>query len=282
MALLDNGVQINTIMPSFIKECSLNVGPLMGLVGRQKACVGLGNVLTWPLGYILIWVHIDGVQGYDKNQIALVIPDLSNFAVWVPVNLGTPMISCVINVIKEKEIDTCGMPWVNARVAYLLAVRQATAMIEDGNPEESDSNDYGETVTTKEAETTDAFSSQVIHAETKTAHRGEGINMMTQALCIEDRSLPQGLMVQNAYTELCGGSKNITVVVRNSTTYPQTLRKKTPVARAVAVTQIPELPVQIGLTEASEKGHGHQMPKLTVKQQQEKLFKDLELSGLEA
>ena len=104
---------------------------------------------------------------------------------------------------------------------------------------------------------------------------------MTQALHIEDGSLPQGLTVQNAYVEFCGGSKNVTVVVRNSTTYPQTLRKKTPVARAVMVTQIPELPVQISLTEASEKDHGHQMPKLTVKQWQEKLFDEVDLSRLE-
>ena len=34
MALLDNGVQINTIMPSFMEEQSLNVGPLSDLVGR--------------------------------------------------------------------------------------------------------------------------------------------------------------------------------------------------------------------------------------------------------
>ena len=79
-------------------------------------------------------------------------------------------------------------------------------------------------------------------------------------------------MVQIAYMELCSGSKNVAVVVRNSTAYPQTLRKKTPVARAVMVTWIPELSVQIGLMEASKKDHDHQMPKLTVKQWQEKLF----------
>ena len=69
---------------------------------------------------------------------------------------------------------------------------------------------------------------------------------------------PQGLMVQNAYMELCSGSKNIAVVVRNSMVYPQTLEKKTPVVRAVTVTWVPEFPVQIGLTEASEEDHGHQ------------------------
>ena len=113
----------------------------------------------------------------------------------------------------------------------------------------------------------------------RTAHTGEGINMMTQALHAEDGSLPQGLMVQNTYTELHNGSKNVAVVVRNSTAYPQTLKKKTPVARAVAVTWVPEPPVQTGLTEVLDMAQGHQMPKLTVKQRQEKLFEELDLSG---
>ena len=154
-------------------------------------------------------VQVHGVQGYDEDQIALVIPDMSKFVVQVPVILGTlMMISHVMNVIKEGEIDALVMPWVNACVAYILAVRWAIATIEDGAPsEESDPNDYDEIVTTKEAETIDAFSSQVIPAKMKTAHWGEGINMMTQALHIQDRSLPQGLMVQNAYTELQGSSK---------------------------------------------------------------------------
>ena len=81
MALLDNGMQINMITPSFVEEHSLNEGPLTDLVGGCVTCVGLGNALTQPLGYIVIWVHMDGVQGYDKDQIALVIPDLSDFAV---------------------------------------------------------------------------------------------------------------------------------------------------------------------------------------------------------
>ena len=42
------------------------------------------------MGYIIIWVQVDGVQGYDEDQIALVIPDLSDFAAQVPVIWGNP------------------------------------------------------------------------------------------------------------------------------------------------------------------------------------------------
>ena len=103
MALLNNSVQINTTTPSFIEECSLDVGSLADLVGGCVTCVGLGNALTKPLGYVVIQVQVDGVQGYDEDQIALVILDLSNLVVRVPVILGTPTISQVVNVIREGD-----------------------------------------------------------------------------------------------------------------------------------------------------------------------------------
>ena len=67
MALLNNGTWINTIMLSFVEDHSFDVGPLSDLVGRQTACVGLGNALTWPLDYIIIQVQVDRVQGYDED-----------------------------------------------------------------------------------------------------------------------------------------------------------------------------------------------------------------------
>ena len=49
--------------------------------------------------------------GYDEDQKKKMILDLTNFVAWVPVILGTPMISHIINVIKEKEMDLLVMPW---------------------------------------------------------------------------------------------------------------------------------------------------------------------------
>ena len=92
MALLDNGVQVNTITPKYVKEHSLLVGPITDLMGAKVACIGLGNAYTRPLGYVIIQVQVDGVQGYDKDQIALIIPDFSKFAVRVPIILGMPTI----------------------------------------------------------------------------------------------------------------------------------------------------------------------------------------------
>ena len=93
MAVLDNGAQINTIMPKYVRDHSLQMGLITNLLGAKVTCMGLGNAYTRPLGYVIIWVQVDRVQGYDEDRIALVILDLSYFVAQIPVILGTPTIS---------------------------------------------------------------------------------------------------------------------------------------------------------------------------------------------
>ena len=68
------------------EQHSLQVGPITDLMGSKVACVGLGNAYTRPLGYMVIWVQVDRVQGYDEDQITLVILDFSNFALESPLS----------------------------------------------------------------------------------------------------------------------------------------------------------------------------------------------------
>ena len=105
--------------------------------------------------------------------------------------------------------------------------------------------------------------------------------MMTQALCAGDGFLPLGLTVQNVYTELHSGSKNVTVVVRNKTADPQTLRKRTAVARAVVTIQLLEPTMWAAPTDVPNGAQSLLTPKLTVQQRKKKLFEELDLSGLE-
>ena len=92
--------------------------------------------------------------------------------------------------------------------------------------------------------------------------------------------MPQGLIVQNMYTELRQGSNKAVMVVRNSMAYSQTLQKKTPVARAVAVLPVPKPPMEVQLQEGGDKPQGPYTPRLTVRQRHGKLFNELGLSGL--
>ena len=123
MALLDNGTKINTITPGFIENHSLDMGPLSDLM-----CADESSAQAWEtpsldlLATSSYEVQVDGVQGYDEDQIALVVLDLSNFMAQVPMILGTPTIGHIMNMIREKEIEALATPWVNAGVAYHLAV----------------------------------------------------------------------------------------------------------------------------------------------------------------
>ena len=150
------------------------MGPITDLIGTKVACMGLGNAYTQSLGYIIVWVQVDGVQGYDEDQIALVVPDESKFTKWIPVILGTPTISCIVNVMKERDIDALVMPWAYARVVHLPSVcRAMTTIVDDEATETASSNGYDEAVFTRNMETIDAFSSHVLPAKSrKSLHRG--------------------------------------------------------------------------------------------------------------
>ena len=108
---------------------------------------------------------MDRVQGYDEDQIALIIPDFSKFATRVPVILGTPTIGQVVNVMRE------AMPWANARAAHLLAVRRMTPL-EVGNDQEEgyDTDKNGPLMYTQKAEMLEPFSSHVVPVKTTKAY----------------------------------------------------------------------------------------------------------------
>ena len=95
---------------------------------------------------------------------------------------------------------------------------------------------------TQKVETLEPFSSHVIPMKTMEVYLGEHLNVMVQALYVQDGILPPGLTGQNMYTELRKGSKKAVVVVQNHTAYPQTLQKNTPVVRAIPIQLVPETP----------------------------------------
>ena len=281
MALLDNGPQVNTITQRYVQEHSLPAGLITDLMDSKVACVGLGNSYTRLLGYAIIWVQVDRVQGYDEDQIGLIIPDLSHFVKRVPVILGTPTIGQVVNVMMEAEMDALAMLWVNARASHLLAVhRMAPAEVEDDRKDRYNTSQEGFVMHTQKVEILGPFSSHVIPIKMMEAYLGECLNMMMQSLHVQDGTLLPGLMVQNMYTELRKGSKKVVVVVQNQTAYPQTLRKKIPVARMIPVQLVPEAPMPDILLDQDETCQGQQTSKLMIRQRHGKLFNELDLSSL--
>ena len=82
-----------------------------------------------------------------------------------------------------------------------------TVEVGDGLKEECNPDGYDQVMFTQNVETIEPFSSHVVSVKAGRAYTGEHINVMVQALQTEDGSFPQGLTVQNTYTELRQGSK---------------------------------------------------------------------------
>ena len=126
--------------------------------------------------------------------------------------------------MREVVMDALAMPWANVRESHLLAVWRMTPMEVENNQEDRyDTDEDNPLMYTQKVETLEPFSSHVISIKTVKAYLGECINVMVQALCTQDGSLPPGLNVQNTYTKLRKDGKKAVVEVWNNTAYLQML-----------------------------------------------------------
>ena len=85
----------------FAKAHSLDVGPLRDLVDSTLKINWFRGQFFQLLGYVIIRVKVEGVKGYNKDQVALVIPDSTTFGSRVPVTLGTPTI---IQIMSSRRV----------------------------------------------------------------------------------------------------------------------------------------------------------------------------------
>ena len=121
LALLDSGSNINTVTSEFVKAHSLDVGPLSNLVDGTLKINGFGGLFSQPLGNVMIRVLVEGVKGYNEDQVALVIPESTTFRSRVPVTLDTPTINQIMNVMKESKIDELSVSLSGSKMYCLLA-----------------------------------------------------------------------------------------------------------------------------------------------------------------
>ena len=84
---------------------------------------GIGGISVESVGFVMMNVKVSCVQGYDEDQIAIVMDD-PGMSEW-PVILGTPTLYRVMKVIKESEISKLAVPWVSSQVSWLMRDVQA-------------------------------------------------------------------------------------------------------------------------------------------------------------
>ena len=77
--LLDNGAQLNFITPAYAQERGMDIMSLDYLAqeigGPVPPIRGIGGIPVEPIGFVMMNVKVPCVQGYDEDQIAIVMND---------------------------------------------------------------------------------------------------------------------------------------------------------------------------------------------------------------
>ena len=111
--LLDDGLQINSVMPAYAHEHNMVVGLLEELASDPSGNLiqGMRGCQTSALGYVVFCVQIEGMKSYNEEQVALVMEDEPKFGHRVPIILGTPTIHRVVRSMKESEMENASPEW---------------------------------------------------------------------------------------------------------------------------------------------------------------------------
>ena len=279
--LLDNGAQLNFITPAYAQERGMDIMSLDYLAQEIGGSVllirGIGGISVEPVGFVMMNVKVPCVQGYNEDQIAIVMDD-PGMSEW-PVILGTPTLYRVMEVIKESEISKLAVLWASSQVSWLMRDVQAklgqVVMNDVANKPISPLN-VDEVVRVASKCTVPPFSHKAILGKVNLILHGYKMNVMTHGLEKQSPSLPLGIDVQMVYATLADGSNRVTVVLRNNTQDWLEIKKGVPITRMVATNEVPKVTNLFSAEEPKEP------PTLTEAERQDLLLEKLDLTGLEA
>ena len=249
---------------------------------------GLGGRVTEPLGYVMLRIQIPYMPSYDKDQVALVVSEDSNFLRKCQVVLGTSTFNRAIQAMKESEMENAPEAWQNAQHTYEFANYMVQLDLEDYGmtmPTNTGENptDLDELILLKNKTTIPAFESIILHCRThRTMMMGYKLHVMTQTTYPEDRAnLPDGVYVVKTYTELHDGRRNVSVVLCYLMGKPVHLPAGRPVAWVVAMNAIPNATPSPEFLKKLDEMEPDQNPlkKLTIEERQKLLLELLRKEG---
>ena len=289
--LIDSGVWSNAMTPTYVKEHKMKVRPVHDLALHPTSIPisSIGGHMA-ALGYVIINVQVEGIPSYYEEQVALVIPNVTQLGLKVLVILGTPTIHRLCCQMKESEIWTAPWEWQHALLSYKasrnVSIHTMTPQLNVDPGTEYPTNtvqnpiDLDEPVFLKDKVIIPAFASQIVHIWTqKTFMKGHRLNVMVQPMYPEDKvKLPVGLYVQWVYTKMKDGRQNVSTVLCNGTGKPMHLAARWLVGCIVAANLVPDAVASPEL-EAKLAKDGELEPPLTMEQHQELLMKVLEENG---
>ena len=222
-------------------------------------------------------IKVPGVEGYDEDQIAIVMDD-PGMTEW-PVILGTPTLYRVMEVIKESEISKLAVPWASSQVSWLMRdvlAKLSQVVINDVANKPIAPLHVDEVVRVASKCTIPPFGHKAIHGKVNLILHGYKMNVMTHGLEKWSPSLSLGIDVQTVYATLADGSNRVTIVLGNNTQDWLEIKKGVPIARMVAANEVPKVTNLFSPEQTKEQST------LTETERQDRLLKKLDLLGLEA
>ena len=237
----------------------------------------MSSSLVEPTGFVLMNVKVPCIQGYDEDQVTLVMDDPGMTE--CPVILGTSTLYQVMEVIKESEISKLAVPWSSSQILWLMrdvTARLGQVVVSDVANKPIAPLNVDEVVRVASKCTVPPFGHKVIHGKVNLVLHGCRLNVMTHGLEKRSPSLPLGIDVQTAYSTLANGSNRVPVILRNNTQDWLEVKKGVPIARMVTANAIPKV------THILPAGNPHEQSTLTEAERQELLLEKLDLTGLEA
>ena len=117
--LINSGARSNAVTPTYVKEHKMKVQPVHNLA-LPPTSIPISSIggHTAALRYVIINVQVEGIPSYYEEQVALVIPNVTQLGLKVLVILGTPMIHRLCCQMKESQIQTALEEWQHALLSY--------------------------------------------------------------------------------------------------------------------------------------------------------------------
>ena len=244
--LLDNGSQLNFIPPAYARKWGMDIMSLDSLPqevgGKLPPILGIGGIMVDPEGFIMMNVKVPCVNGYNEDQIAIIMDDPGMKDCLVI--LGMPTIFRVMEVIKESEISKLAIPWASSRVSWLMRgvhAQMSQLTVDDVANKSVAPLSVDKVVRVRHKCKIPPFGHKVIHGSVGLVLQSYRMNVMTHGLEKRSPLLPLGVDIQSTYAMLATGSNRVAVILRNNTRDWLEIGKGMPVTRMVAANQVPRV-----------------------------------------
>ena len=279
--LLDNGAQLNFIMPAYAQERGMDIMSVHYLAEEIGGAIllirGLGGISVEPVGFIMMNIKVPGIARYDEDQIVIVMDD-PGMTEW-PVILGNQTLYRVMEVIKESEISKLAVPWASSPISWLMRdilAKLGQVVVNDITNKPIAPLHVDEVVRVASKCTVPPFGHKTIHGKVNLVLHGYKMNVITHGLEKWSPSLPLRIDVQTVCATLADGSNRITVVLRNNTQDWLEIKKGMPITWMVATNEVPKVTNLFSTEQTKEQST------LTEMERQDLLLEKLDLLGLEA